>query len=76
MFMEKQLRKEKILHQLLENAAQRWGVAEVDRLKPDLEVTAQWILAVEEFKLNYENEPAHPTIILPQMKQQTRAREE
>jgi len=70
--MDKQLRKEKILNQLLENAAKRWGVAEVDGLKPDLELAAEYILTVEEFKLNSEVEPARPTIILHQMEQRKR----
>ena len=70
--MDKPLRKEKILNQLLGNAVQRWTMAEVDRLKPDLELAAELILTVEEFTVTTENEPAHPTIILHQMERRKR----
>ena len=70
--MDKALRKEKILNQLLGNAAQRWMVAEVDRLKPDLELAAELILTVEEFTVTPEIEPLHLTIILHQMEQRKR----
>ncbi len=70
--MDKPLRKEEILNQLLGNAAQRWAAAEVNRLKPDLELAAELILTVEEFTVTPENEPAHPTIVLHQVEQRKR----
>ena len=51
---------ERILNRLLKAAAERWGEAEAERLRPTLASTAAHISKVEGFELGLWEEPAHP----------------
>jgi len=61
--MAPELGKEEILKRLLEAACERWGEETVGSLRPGLELAAEIVSKVELFKLDPEEEPAHPTAI-------------
>jgi hypothetical protein len=62
--MAPELEKEEILKRLLEAACERWGEETVGSLRPGLELAAETVWKVELFKLDPEEEPAHPTMLL------------
>mgnify|MGYP001125530411 CR=1 FL=1 len=71
--MARELGKDKVLNDLLEAGAKKWGRAEVEEMRPAFETVAEAISKVEEFQLEPEEEPAHPATIL---RQGRRGREE
>jgi len=59
-------RKERTLRLLEHAAAERYGKAEATKIRPELEITAEAIATVEEFKLQQEEEPPTTTVLTQQ----------
>jgi len=52
--------KKAYIDHLMKMAVERWGANEVEQLRSALERTANAVWMVESFKLELDEEPAHP----------------
>ena len=61
------------MEQLLKAASERWGQAVAERLRADLETSADGIGKVESYVLDFDEEPVHVTTHLRQLAQEHEA---
>jgi len=61
--MAERLGKDEILKRLLEEATVRWGRDRVEEMRPAFDVAVEAVWKVGEFRLETEEEPAHPGTI-------------
>jgi len=64
--MERESGRAAILERLLKTAGEKWGSERAESLRSALERAAELVWVVEEFRLDPEAEPAHPTTLLQQ----------